>query len=62
MLSGVIIATVLVMLAPLLVPLPLQILGLITGMIQAYIFALLAIVYVTSVGPKKQFIDHLTYN
>ncbi len=62
MLSGVIIATVLVMLAPLLVPLPLQILGLITGMIQAYIFALLAIVYVTSVGPKKQFIDHLNYN
>ena len=62
MLSGVIIATVLVMLAPLLVPLPLQILGLITGMIQAYIFALLAIVYVTSVGPEKQFVDHLNYD
>lgn len=61
MLSGAIIASVLMMLAPFLIPLPLQILGLITGTIQAYIFALLAIVYVSAVTPKKPFIDHLTY-
>jgi F-type H+-transporting ATPase subunit a len=61
MLSGAIIASVLMMLAPFLIPLPLQILGLITGTIQAYIFALLAIVYVSAVTPKKPFIDYLTY-
>ncbi len=59
MLSGAIIASVLMMLAPMLVPLPLQILGLITGTIQAYIFALLAIVYVSSVGPHTHYVDHL---
>ncbi len=61
MLSGAIIASVLMMLAPFLIPLPLQILGLITGTIQAYIFALLAIVYVSSVGSQKPFIDNLEY-
>ena len=61
MLSGAIIASVLMMLAPFLVPLPLQILGLITGTIQAYIFALLAIVYVSSVAPQKPFIDNLEF-
>lgn len=58
-LSGAIIGSVLIMLVPFLLPLPMQILGLLTGMIQAYIFALLAIVYVSSVGPQKQFVDHL---
>ena len=61
MLSGAIIASVLMMLAPFLVPLPLQILGLITGTIQAYIFALLAIVYVSSVAPQKPFIDNIEF-
>ena len=61
MLSGAVIASVLMMLAPLLVPLPMQILGLITGTIQAYIFALLAIVYVSSVGPQKSFTDQLKF-
>ena len=61
MLSGAIIASVLMMLAPFLVPLPLQILGLITGTIQAYIFALLAIVYVSSVVPQKPFEDNLSF-
>ena len=61
MLSGAIIASVLMMLAPFLVPLPLQILGLITGTIQAYIFALLAIVYVSSVAPQKPFVDQLKF-
>lgn len=59
-LSGAIIGSVLIMLVPFLLPLPMQILGLLTGTIQAYIFALLAIVYVSSVGPGKQFHDHLT--
>lgn len=58
-LSGAIIGSVLIMLVPFLLPLPMQILGLLTGMIQAYIFALLAIVYVSSVGPEKQFVDYL---
>lgn len=57
MLSGTIIASVLMMLAPFLLPLPMQILGLVTGMIQAYIFALLAIVYVSSVTPDEPYID-----
>ncbi len=58
-LSGAIIGSVLIMLAPFLLPLPMQILGLLTGTIQAYIFALLAIVYVSSVAPDKPYIDHL---
>ncbi|MDR2902264.1 MAG: F0F1 ATP synthase subunit A [Lactobacillales bacterium] len=58
-LSASIIASVLMMLTPFLLPLPLQILGLVTGMIQAYIFALLAIVYVSSVQSSEPFVDHL---
>ncbi len=58
-LSGAIIGSVLIMLVPFLLPLPMQILGLLTGTIQAYIFALLSIVYVSSVGPEEQFYDNL---
>lgn len=58
-LSGVIIGSVLIMLAPFLLPLPLQILGLLTGTIQAYIFALLAIVYISAVSPSTPYIDKL---
>ncbi len=54
-LSGAVISSVLLMLVPFLVPLPMQLLGLITGTIQAYIFALLAIVYVSAVAPQKPF-------
>ncbi|MBR6411947.1 MAG: F0F1 ATP synthase subunit A [Alphaproteobacteria bacterium] len=61
MLSGAILASVLMMLVPFIIPLPMQILGLITGMIQAYVFALLAIVYVSSVSPKQPFEDHLNF-
>ncbi len=53
MLSGVVISSVLITLAPFIVPLPMQMLGLLTGTIQAYIFALLAIVYVSAVAPKE---------
>ena len=55
MLSGVVISSVLISLVPFLVPLPMQMLGLLTGTIQAYIFALLAIVYVSAVAPKESY-------
>ena len=58
-LSGAIIGSVLIMLVPFLLPLPMQILGLLTGTIQAYIFALLSIVYVSSVGTEEQYQDYL---
>ena len=60
MLSGVVIVSVLMMLAPFIVPIPLQLLGLLTGTIQAYIFALLAIVYVSAVVPQEVFINNDT--
>lgn len=56
-LSGAIIGSVLITLAPFLLPLPMQILGLLTGTIQAYIFALLAIVYISAVSPETKYID-----
>ena len=57
MLSGVVIVSVLMMLAPFVIPIPLQLLGLLTGSIQAYIFALLAIVYVSAVAPQEVLIN-----
>ncbi|MDD3668947.1 MAG: F0F1 ATP synthase subunit A [Alphaproteobacteria bacterium] len=60
-LSGAVIGSALIMLAPFLLPLPLQVLALLTGVIHAYIFALLAIVYVSAIGPEKKFIDTLNY-
>ena len=49
MLSGVMFASILSAFIPLVAPLTMQTLGLLTGSIQAYIFALLAIVYTSSV-------------
>ena len=46
--SGTIIVAVLLGLTPLLFPVVMQVLGLLTGMIQAYIFAVLAMVYIAS--------------
>ncbi len=46
--SGVKIGAILLALAPLFFPVVMQVLGLLTGMIQAYIFAILALVYITS--------------
>jgi len=57
MLSGVVIVSVLMMLAPFIIPVPLQILGLLTGTIQAYIFALLTIVYVSAVVPEEIYVQ-----
>ncbi len=46
--SGTVIAGLLLSLAPFLFPIVMQVLGLITGMVQAYIFAVLAMVYIAS--------------
>lgn len=46
--SGTIIAGILLSLAPFFFPILLQLLGLVTGLIQAYIFAVLAMVYIAS--------------
>ena len=54
MMSGAVIAAVLLAFVPLFVPIAMQLLGLLTGMIQAYIFAVLAMVYIASATRKKQ--------
>jgi len=51
--SGTKIAGILLALTPLLFPIVMQALGLLTGLIQAYIFAILAMVYIAS-GTKAQ--------
>ena len=58
MLSGIVFASVLTSFLPFFVPLSMQVLGLLTGSIQAYIFALLALVYTSSV--KAQDDENLT--
>ena len=56
-LGGAVIGSVLISFVPFLLPLPLQILGLVTGTIQAYIFALLAIIYISATAPQTPYID-----
>jgi F-type H+-transporting ATPase subunit a len=46
--SGTVIAAILLALAPLVFPVLMDLLGLLTGLIQAYIFAMLAMVYIAS--------------
>ena len=48
MMSGTVIAAILVGFVPLFVPVLMQLFGLLTGMIQAYIFSVLAMVYIAS--------------
>jgi F-type H+-transporting ATPase subunit a len=48
MMSGAKIAAILLAIVPFLVPIPLAALSLLTGFIQAYIFAVLAMVYIAS--------------
>jgi F-type H+-transporting ATPase subunit a len=48
MMSGTLIAAILLAIAPLFFPILLQALGLLTGVIQAYIFSVLAMVYIAS--------------
>ena len=46
--SGTVIVGILVSLAPFFFPIVMELLGLVTGLIQAYIFAVLAMVYIAS--------------
>lgn len=48
MMSGTVIAAILISFVPLFIPIAMQVLGLLTGIIQAYIFAVLAMVYIAS--------------
>lgn len=52
--SGTKVVGILLMLIPVLFPALMQLLGLLTGMIQAYIFALLALVYIASASSNGQ--------
>jgi len=54
MMSGTVIIAILLTLVPLFFPVVMQVLGLVTGMIQAYIFAILALVYITSASQVHQ--------
>ena len=56
MMSGAMIVAILLTITPLLFPLVMTALGLLTGMVQAYIFSILAAVYIaaaTSIGTKE---------
>jgi F-type H+-transporting ATPase subunit a len=52
--SGTMIAGILLAIVPLFFPILLQALGLLTGLIQAYIFAILAMVYIASASRRQQ--------
>lgn len=52
--SAAMIAGMLLVIAPFFFPIPMQMLGLLTGMIQAYIFAILATVYIAAAVQRGQ--------
>ena len=52
--SGSLIAGMLLAIAPLFLPVPMQMLGLLVGCIQAYVFALLATVYIAAAVQRGQ--------
>jgi len=54
MMSGTVIAAILLSFVPLFVPILAQTFGLLTGMIQAYIFSILAMVYIASATRQQQ--------
>jgi F-type H+-transporting ATPase subunit a len=54
MMSGTIIVAILLTITPLIFPIVMQALGLLTGLIQAYIFAILAMVYIASASKAHQ--------
>lgn len=54
LMSGTVIGAVLLSITPLFFPILLQFLGLITGLVQAYIFAVLAMVYIASAQAAHQ--------
>jgi len=56
MMSGGMIVAILLMITPFLFPIVMTLLGLLTGMVQAYIFSILAAVYIaaaTSIAPRR---------
>lgn len=53
MMSGVMILSILVAITPLFFPIVMNVLGLLTGMVQAYIFSILATVYITAATENK---------
>ncbi|MBT9140676.1 MAG: ATP synthase subunit a [Dehalococcoidia bacterium] len=55
--SGTIIVAILLTITPLFFPVIMQVLGLLTGLIQAYIFAILAMVYIASASKAHQKIE-----
>jgi F-type H+-transporting ATPase subunit a len=57
MMSGTIIVAILLTITPLIFPVVMQVLGLLTGLIQAYIFAILAMVYIASASKAHQEIE-----
>jgi F-type H+-transporting ATPase subunit a len=52
--SGTVIVGILISVAPFFFPVVMQLLGLLTGLIQAYIFAILAMVYIGSAGRTRR--------
>ena len=56
--SGTVIVAILVSLTPYIFPIVMQLLGLLTGMIQAYIFAVLAMVYIASATSAHRQIEN----
>ncbi len=57
MMSGAVIVAILLTITPLLFPVVMQALGLLTGLIQAYIFAILAMVYIASASKAHEEIE-----
>ncbi|MDY0041554.1 MAG: F0F1 ATP synthase subunit A [Desulforhabdus sp.] len=57
--SGAMIAAILLAVAPFIFPIVMQALGLLTGLIQAYIFAILATVYIAAATKVHQDRDHI---
>jgi len=55
--SGTVIVGILLSLTPFFFPIVMQLLGLLTGMIQAYIFAVLAMVYIASASSAQRAAD-----
>ncbi len=58
MMSGSMIVGILLAIAPLFFPVLMQVLGLVTGLIQAYIFAILAMVYIAAAVQTRQEPSH----
>ena len=55
--SGTVIVGILISVAPFFFPVVMQLLGLLTGLVQAYIFAILAMVYIASASRARRDVD-----